>query len=619
MSETPPIRLGPGLTLPVESVTATFAILANRGAGKSATAHRFVEQLYGAGLPVVVVDVKGDWWGIRSSADGAGAGLPFVIFGGDHADVPLEAGAGEVIADVIVTDQISAVLDLSHLSKTKARTFATTFAERLYLRNRDPLHVVVEEADVLVPQRATNATARLLGAWEDIAKRGRHRGLGLTVVSQRPQEVSKSVLDLMETVILLRMTGPRSIKAAQDWISVNADADGITAAEVIASLPALDTGEGWVWSPALLHTLQRVRFSLFDTFDSHATPTPGRRRIVPKTRADIDLEALGAEIAATVERAKDNDPVALRAEIARLHRDLAAGSRSTSDDRHLTATTAELADKDRQLEAKDRQLAAANVEIDRLRARITALEARPTLPAGLVDALDATQRQLSAARHLIDPDTTETSVTGRSAPARAPRRPARTPPDRTATQTGVAAPAEPPSRPAPVAGSVSFRAGAERMLEALGRMAPLRLTRAQWGTVAKMKATGGTFSTYLGELRRAGLLDENTAGFTLTEAGFAHIGGQPAPMTAGELQAHYLSILRAGAARMLRTVIDTYPDTVTREQLGAAADITPTAGTFSTYLGELRRNGLVTVDKHHIRATDILIHGAHTDQETLRP
>lgn len=54
------IVLGPGLVLPVESVTSTFAILANRGAGKSATAHRFVEQLHRAGLPVVVVDVKGD-------------------------------------------------------------------------------------------------------------------------------------------------------------------------------------------------------------------------------------------------------------------------------------------------------------------------------------------------------------------------------------------------------------------------------------------------------------------------------------------------------------------------------------------------------------------------------
>ena len=60
------------------------------------TAQRLVEQLHHVGLPVVVVDVKGDWWGIRSSADGAGPGLPFVIFGGDHGDVPLEPTAGEL-------------------------------------------------------------------------------------------------------------------------------------------------------------------------------------------------------------------------------------------------------------------------------------------------------------------------------------------------------------------------------------------------------------------------------------------------------------------------------------------------------------------------------------------
>ncbi|MGK2880844.1 MAG: helicase HerA domain-containing protein [Mycobacterium sp.] len=115
------MKLADGLELPV---TETFAILANRGAGKSVTAHRFVEQMHAAELPVVVLDVKGDWWGIRSSADGKSPGLPFVIFGGDHGDVPLEPTAGALLADLVVDDRTPAVLDLSHMSKTKARTFA---------------------------------------------------------------------------------------------------------------------------------------------------------------------------------------------------------------------------------------------------------------------------------------------------------------------------------------------------------------------------------------------------------------------------------------------------------------------------------------------------------------
>jgi hypothetical protein len=562
------IELAAGFELPLEAVTETFAILANRGSGKSVTAHRLVEEMYGAGLPVVVIDVKGDWWGIRSSADGKQPGLPFVIFGGDHGDVPLEPTAGELLADLIVDDRIPAVLDLSHMSKTKARSFATAFAERLYTRNREALHVVIEEADVLIPQRASADTARLLGAMEDIAKRGRSRGLGMTVVTQRPQEVAKSVLELMETVILMRMTGTRSIKAAQDWIGVNAAEDGVAEArEVIGSLPALQTGEAWVWSPAFLRILKRVRINMFDTFDSHATPKPGQTRAVPKKRADIDLEKLGAEIAATVQRSKDQDPKALRASVS--------------------ALTAQLADRDRQVES--------------LRGQVAVLEQRaPEYPAALVDQLAKAQRCLQVA---------VASISGQP-DALKPRRPVAPP---RPTPPPVPRRAQATQRPGPApadASELKFRAGAQRMLESLARMAPLRLTKPQWGTVAKMKHTSGTFSTYLGELRRAGLLDEDSIGITLSDAGFEYLGGRPDPMTGEELQQHYLSILRAGAARMLQAVMDAYPSGLAKDELGEQVDMSTASGTFSTYLGELRRNGLIEQRGGEFVATDILMHGA---------
>lgn len=601
------IALASDLTLPLEAVTETFAILANRGSGKSVTAQRLVEQLHHAGLPVVVLDVKGDWWGIRSSADGAGPGLPFVIFGGDHADVPLEATAGELLADLIVDDRIPAVLDLSLMSKAKARTFATVFAERLYERNRDALHVVIEEADVLIPQRATAETARLLGAMEDLAKRGRSRGLGLTVVSQRPQEVAKSVLELMETVILLRMTGPRSIKAAADWISVNATDDGAEARTVITSLPGLQTGEAWVWSPAFLRLLRRVRITMSDTFDSHATPAPGHTRAVPKTRADIDLEALGAEIAATVERAKDADPRRLRAALAELRSELSAAQRQTQ----------QCAGQAEQLAA---QLVDRDAEIAALRRRVEQAESRPVVvPAEVLDSLSAAARVVDEAVAALSP------TTGRPPdvePVPAPR-PASGQPTAVAEPAPVAAPPVRTRSPRPAAEASAvpaggFRKGAQRMLESLGRMAPLHLTRAQWGTVAKIKSTSGTFSTYLGELRRAGLIEEDAAGFTLTDAGFDYLGGRPAPMTAAELQQYYLSMLRAGAARMLTAVMQAYPGGLTREEISAAAGVTATSGTFSTYLGELRRNGLIEQRGAQFVAREILMHGAAAAQRSGR-
>src|SRR5436309_7649311 len=107
------LRIAADFSLPAEAVTQTFAILAKRGVGKTYCASVLVEELLKAGLHAVVVDPVGVWWGLRAAADGKRPGLPIVILGGDHGDVPLELTAGQVIADLVVDEGISAVLDLS--------------------------------------------------------------------------------------------------------------------------------------------------------------------------------------------------------------------------------------------------------------------------------------------------------------------------------------------------------------------------------------------------------------------------------------------------------------------------------------------------------------------------
>ncbi len=46
------------------------------------------------------------------------------------------SGAGEIIANVVVEDGLSVVLDLSHCRKGEQTRFMTDFAERLYYKNR---------------------------------------------------------------------------------------------------------------------------------------------------------------------------------------------------------------------------------------------------------------------------------------------------------------------------------------------------------------------------------------------------------------------------------------------------------------------------------------------------
>jgi len=62
----------------------------------------------------------------------------------------------------------------------------TDFLQALYRVNGDPLHLIVDEADLLAPQRLPKDMLRLLGAMDDVVHRGRAHGLGVTLITQRP-------------------------------------------------------------------------------------------------------------------------------------------------------------------------------------------------------------------------------------------------------------------------------------------------------------------------------------------------------------------------------------------------------------------------------------------------
>lgn len=307
------LHIGDGLNLPVEAVTQTFCILAKRGVGKSYTASVMAEEMLKAGQTVIALDPTGAWWGLRSL-------YPVVIFGGEHADVPLEESAGEVIAKSIVDNRFPAVLDLSLFRKRQMIRFMVAFAETLYRLNREAVHLFVDEADAFAPQARNYGgdENRMLGAMEDIVRRGRKRGIGCTLITQRPAVLNKNVLTQAECLIALRMNHPKDIGAIEEWVNVHADP--AVAEEMIDSLPSLAVGEAWFWSPGWGDIFKRVRVRQRETFDSGATPKAGETPKRPKHLAEIDLAKLGEQIKATVEKAKADDPRELKRRIAELER-----------------------------------------------------------------------------------------------------------------------------------------------------------------------------------------------------------------------------------------------------------------------------------------------------------
>lgn len=324
-TQAPRIALSADFTMPVDSVTSTIAILGKKGRGKTHTASVLAEELMDAGCLICVIDPTGVWHGLRSSADGREPGFPVVILGGDHADVALRPDQGAAIAELIAHQRFAAVLDLSLMRTTERRAFAADFLETLYWRNREPLHLIIDEADEFAPQRARAGIERLLGATEDIVRRGRVKGLGVTLCTQRAAALHKTVLSQVDSLIALGVTAPQDVNTISDWVAQHAE-EG-QAREVRQSLPALPVGQAWVWSPEWLGVTQRISVRRRRTFDSSATPKAGARRHAAITWAPVDVEGLRRQL----DSAGDQDERATAAnqndalvEIERLRGQLAA-------------------------------------------------------------------------------------------------------------------------------------------------------------------------------------------------------------------------------------------------------------------------------------------------------
>jgi len=107
-----------------------------------------------------------------------------------------------------------------------------------------PVLLICEEAHVYIPRAAENQFAGSRKSMERIAKEGRKYGVGLSVVSQRPHEVSETVLAQCGTFICLRITNPDD----QSYIrSLVPESEG----DLVSVLAGLGRGEALVLGEAV--------------------------------------------------------------------------------------------------------------------------------------------------------------------------------------------------------------------------------------------------------------------------------------------------------------------------------------------------------------------------------
>jgi len=117
----------------------------------------------------------------------------------------------------------------------------------MQLEKRTPFVFVCDEAHLYLPVRADADAVekQALYSFERIAKEGRKYGVSLLVVSQRPSDVSQTILSQCNNFLILRLTNDQDQNVVRRLMP-----DSL--AGVLDGLPLLDTGEALLLGDAIL-------------------------------------------------------------------------------------------------------------------------------------------------------------------------------------------------------------------------------------------------------------------------------------------------------------------------------------------------------------------------------
>lgn len=545
---------GETLSLNHQAVTQRTGFIGTIGGGKTYGATKLAELMLDAGAQIVAIDPVGVWYGLRAKGTGPGYNIP--VFGGLHGDVPLEVGAGAIIADLIVDQNISAVIDLSQFEfDTDRARFCTEFGRRFFYRkNQKPsaVHLFIEEAQEILPEEPQRNEMLMRHAFVRMAKLGRNYGIGISLITQRPQDVSKKALNLCEVVFAFKLNGPHERAAVKRWITDKGDADTIT-----DQLPYLAVGQCRVVSREWLKINETIKILPKQTADVSSTPQHGSRKIKARDLSAIDLAGLRTKMAATIERAKADDPKELKKEIAKLKHELAAANRAKPQLRLAAPAPKTVIKQVGASEAKAMEKAAKMfVEASQKASEVVAQLHRIITPP---PELPARHRVLLHTRPFTPPEV----------------RP------------------HPPARPtAPASGqngAIRLPDGERRLAILIAQNEPRGVMRNQLAGLSGFKRK--TCNEYSSRLKRSGVIEDGADGrMHVTPAGVEALGDYERLPEGAELIAYWLAKLPEGEGKIFR-IIAADADGVTKQMLVDQTGFAPK--TCNEYLSRIKRREII--------------------------
>lgn len=546
--------------IPEDILKTHTAVLGMTGSGKTSTGKLLIEHVVAQGARVCVLDpIKSDWWGMISSADGRKPGLPFHVLGGPHGHVPLHSSAGAAIGELVATGALPlSIIDMADFEAGGLQRFFVDFSETLFKKIRGVLYLVIEEAHEFAPkERAGIGNENMAIHWaKKLATGARSKGLRLIVATQRTQSLHNALLGSCPTMIVHQLTAPADQDPVLKFLKANVKKE--ERAPIEGSLSSLGVGEAWICSSSG-GVIRRVKFPRIKTFDNSATPEDNSH--APEVvSAQVDRDKLRAIIGDAVKDAEANDPATLKAEIARLKKQVAGqpSPEPALDPREI----ANAEERGRQAGKKIGFSEGWNAAVGKMQATLAELPQ--------ADAQPEVERA---------PKTEE-----RPAPS----------PARSATPSKKAEP-----------GSDGLHPAAAKMLTALAGYTDTRLTWQEVCVVSGVKHGNGHFYGGRKSLNDEGLVDETSEGVRLTREG-AEKAGTGRRLTRDEIVGVWLPKLKAPAPAMLAYLTKQSDRFVSTEELANAIGTKPGNGHWYGGIAVIRDNYLVEQTNEGVRITRVL-------------
>lgn len=618
---------------PVAYGSQGSAILGIRDSGKTYTATVLAERLFEAGIPFTAFDPIGVWRFLR--VPGKGRGYPVVVAGGQEGDLPLTPRGAPAIVEAAMRNGVSLIIDLFslELSKKDWRTIVGD-SVRLMLHRNQPYglrHIFIEEAAEFCPQiiPRDGVSGQVYAEIEKLARMGGNSRLGYTLINQRAEQVNKAVLELCDNLLLHRQKGKNSLLSLTKWLDAGNVRDHRA---IIDGLSTLPTGECWAWMAGMDHA-ELVKVPEKNSLHPDRRVMRGDAEAEPVQAVDVGafVSQMREALVEVEEEAKANDPRHLRAEIARLTKDLQAARAEQPAIDPAALEEAEQRGYDRAFEMGMNALGAYSSEVLGIHTALkTAMDDFDVLNWNMVDALDGrTDRDKPSIWDDMDALNRLDRRCGKAAttvPAPPPQNSGPKVPKSTLANTDTARP-----RPAPtmqnvvpehsgsdVAPSRAESSGglsptqrkiidAVAEMEAVCRTPPPRVLVAMTSGYKNVKSHG--FAKALSGLSAAGLVEYPDSGrVTLSGEGRRHAAPCQAPMTHDELRERIAAVLGPTAGKLIKVISSTYPHEIERTEVAAQCGYQNVKSHgFAKTLSRLSSLGLVEYpNSGTVRAADIL-------------